>query len=87
MASDGELLQAAFEAGRAAVFEVFGELADGPRLRSVSKLDAQWQILPDPRLPQRQEIVADAATHSASVASGDQDGGRVSPEVVYVHSG
>lgn len=29
MASDGDLLQAAFEAGRAAVFEVFGELADG----------------------------------------------------------
>lgn len=29
MASDGDLLQAAFEAGRAAVFEVFGELAGG----------------------------------------------------------
>jgi predicted patatin/cPLA2 family phospholipase len=32
MTSDGDLLLAAFEAGRAAVFKVLGELADGSRL-------------------------------------------------------
>ena len=40
MASDGDLLQAAFDAGRAAVSEVFGELTDGSMLRNVSKLNA-----------------------------------------------
>ena len=38
MASDGDLLLAAFEAGRAAVFKVFADLADGPQLQSISKL-------------------------------------------------
>ena len=41
MASDGDLLLAAFEAGRAAVFKVFGELADGSQLRSISKPNAR----------------------------------------------
>jgi hypothetical protein len=41
MASDGDLLRAAFEAGRAAVFKVFGELTDGSQLRSMSKPNAQ----------------------------------------------
>lgn len=40
MASDGDLLLAAFEAGRAAVFKVFGELADGSQLRSISQPNA-----------------------------------------------
>lgn len=42
MASDGDLLLAAFEAGRAAVFKVFGELADGSQLRSISQPNAHW---------------------------------------------
>ena len=42
MASDGDLLLAAFEAGRAAVFKVFGELADGSQLQSISKPNIQW---------------------------------------------
>ena len=41
MASDGDLLLAAFEAGRAAVFKVFGDLADGSQLQSISKPNAQ----------------------------------------------
>ena len=36
MASDGDLLLAAFEAGRAAVFTVFGELADGSQFEGIS---------------------------------------------------
>jgi predicted patatin/cPLA2 family phospholipase len=41
MASDGDLLRTAFEAGRAAIFKVFGDLADGSQLRSISKPNAQ----------------------------------------------
>jgi hypothetical protein len=41
MASDGDLLLAAFEAGRTTVFKALGELADGSGLRSISKPDAQ----------------------------------------------
>lgn len=41
MASDGDLLLAAFEAGRAAVYKVFGELADNSQLQSISKSKAQ----------------------------------------------
>jgi predicted patatin/cPLA2 family phospholipase len=41
MASDRDLLLAAFEAGRAAVFKVFGELADGSRLPGTGKPAAQ----------------------------------------------
>ena len=41
MASDGDLLLAAFEAGRAAVFQVLGELADGSQLQSISKPNAR----------------------------------------------
>jgi hypothetical protein len=41
IASDGDLLRAAFEAGRAAVFTVFGDLTDGSQLRSMSKPTAQ----------------------------------------------
>ena len=41
MASDGDLLLAAFEAGRAAVFNVFGEMAGGSQLQSISKPNAQ----------------------------------------------
>ena len=40
MASDGDLLLAAFEAGRAAVFKVLGELTDSSQLQSISKRDA-----------------------------------------------
>jgi predicted patatin/cPLA2 family phospholipase len=42
MASDGDLLRAAFEAGRAAVFKVFGELADGAQPQRISQPNAQW---------------------------------------------
>ena len=41
MASDGDLLLAAFEAGRTAVFKMFGELADSSQLQSISKPKAQ----------------------------------------------
>lgn len=41
MASDGDLLLAAFEAGRAAVFKVFGELADDSQLQSISNPNGQ----------------------------------------------
>jgi predicted patatin/cPLA2 family phospholipase len=41
IASDGALLAAAFEAGRGAVFTVFGDLTDGSQLRSMSKPTAQ----------------------------------------------
>ena len=40
MASDGDLLLAAFEAGRTAVFKALGELADGSQPRSISKPNA-----------------------------------------------
>jgi predicted patatin/cPLA2 family phospholipase len=41
MASDGDLLLAAFEAGRAAVFKVLGQQTDSSQLQSISKTDAQ----------------------------------------------
>jgi predicted patatin/cPLA2 family phospholipase len=41
MASDGDLLGVAFEAGRAAVFTEFGDLTDGSQPRSMSTPAAQ----------------------------------------------
>jgi predicted patatin/cPLA2 family phospholipase len=45
MASDGDLLLAAFEAGRAAVYEAFGDLAVGRPVRNLLP-NAGWRLLP-----------------------------------------